>query len=682
MKKILLLVAIIATSTAVFGQCTTSDATDCVCEDGSNDCNLLPDITISWYALENYLDGPTEEEGIVYVTGSTPNIGHGSFTARGGDDDGYRWFVCDGDTFSIYDPYSDESFECPDGGVAQQIIFQRIYQKSGDDMTYFDRSMGPHTYHPNHGHNHFDEWGVFTLRIEDENEPDPRNWAVVGSGAKVGFCLMDYYSCGNGSANHHCKDENTIYEEGNTLLNNDFPNYQLGGGGYGCDMVEQGISSGYTDVYSEYLDGMWIDIPEGTCNGDYWIVYEVDPNDVVLEEDEENNWTAIPFTLTEQTEVGDPYAAINSQQAPIICEGGEITLTASPGINYTWSNGAETQSITVGAGTYSVEIESYCGTATSTDMVVSEISKPDAPTTTDDLVCVGESAMLSAVGDEIVWYDDDGNQVGNGNAFTTPILTETTSFYAADVNMTDGTVSTGAKPDNDGGGGYFSGDQYLKFNATQSFILQSVRVYADGDANRFIELRDNMGNLLESGVFFVEDGEQVVDLNFSVPVGNGFRITATGTAELYRNNAGVDYPYETSGVFTVTTSSAGDDYYYFFYDWVVEAGAGLCASDMTEAVAEVEICDGLDDNYDLNSNITVYPNPSNGEFTVDFLIPGTSDIQLDVVDMAGRVVYQKSFVKVYGEMQKQVKLTSVTEGIYVARFTIGNKQYFKSLSIK
>ena len=35
-------------------QCTTNDATDCECLDSNEvDCDLLPDITLSWYGLEN-----------------------------------------------------------------------------------------------------------------------------------------------------------------------------------------------------------------------------------------------------------------------------------------------------------------------------------------------------------------------------------------------------------------------------------------------------------------------------------------------------------------------------------------------------------------------------------------------------------------------------------------------------
>ena len=72
------------------------------------------------------------------------------------------------------------------------------------------------------------------------------------------------------------------------------------GSNYGCSAVEQGCSVGYTDIYSESLNGMFIDIPPGTCNGNYWIVYEIDPHNNFLEMDENNNYTLMPFTLTQQ----------------------------------------------------------------------------------------------------------------------------------------------------------------------------------------------------------------------------------------------------------------------------------------------------------------------------------------------------------------------------------------------
>ena len=58
----------------------------------------------------------------------------------------------------------------------------------------------------------------------------------------------------------------------NVLSQYDFPNYGLGGGSYGCSPISQGISSGYSNINGEYLDGMWLDVPVGTCNGNYIVI--------------------------------------------------------------------------------------------------------------------------------------------------------------------------------------------------------------------------------------------------------------------------------------------------------------------------------------------------------------------------------------------------------------------------
>jgi hypothetical protein len=84
-----------------------------------------------------------------------------------------------------------------------------------------------------------------TLRVQTA-DPNPLNWPIVGEGAKIGFCLMDYGQCGTGTGSTyygHCRDTNMYYNQGNVMLNSNFPNYGLGGGSYNCSVVEQGISS-------------------------------------------------------------------------------------------------------------------------------------------------------------------------------------------------------------------------------------------------------------------------------------------------------------------------------------------------------------------------------------------------------------------------------------------------------
>ena len=61
-------------------------------------------------------------------------------------------------------------------------------------------------------------------------------------------------------------------------------------------------------------------------------------------------------------------------------------------------------------------------------------------------------------------------------------------------------------------------------------------------------------------------------LNFDVPFGNDFQLGVSApNSGLYRNNSGVNYPYNIGDMISVTGSSAGNDYYYFYYNIEVEA---------------------------------------------------------------------------------------------------------------
>jgi hypothetical protein len=690
MKKVLLLVAFLAPFIAK-SQCTTTNATGCVCADGSsNDCDLLPDITISWFALQTYMSGPTEysqtgngvNDGRLRVTGSTPNIGYGSFTVRGEDNAGTKYFVCGTDT-TTFDPGI-----CADGNSPQQLLIQRIYHKNGNTMTYTDRWAGAMTYHPTHGHNHVNDWAYMTLRLEDPTEPDPRNWPIVGNGAKLGFCLMDYGTCPYYDG--HCRDVNTVNNQGTNLNTSGvFPNYGLGGGAYNCSPVEQGISVGYTDIYSEQLDGMWINIPPGTCNGDYWIVAEADRNNDFLESNEDNNYTAIPFTLTQQV-ASNPVANISSTLGSSICSGDNVTLTATTGLSYLWSNGATTQSITVSAsGTYTCDVTMYCGTPTASfTLSVDPIAGAPTSVSADQVICSGQSTTLSATGNSIHWFNSSMVEVGIGPTFTTPSLTGTTSFYAQDFSSVTPIADQVGPNDNSIGGGGILNDnsRYLIFDVAQPIIINSVKVFSTTTAgNRTIMVLDQGGNMVQGGTFFIDNtGEQIIPVNFSVPAGSDYEMRVTSTiVDLYRNNAGVTYPYvDGTGTVTITGSQAGAGFYYYFYDWQISVEGSQCPGPQAMITVNVDPCLGVDENTDMLSRMNIYPNPNDGLFTFNLDMPGTADFVLTVTDILGKNIYSKSQERITGMYSENIDLKGVDAGIYFATIQIEGKTYVKKVVIE
>jgi hypothetical protein len=141
-----------------------------------------------------------------------------------------------------------------------QQVFQRIYQEDRDKPR--DRLAGDFTYHPEHGHTHFDDFAAYRLRVMREDGGVGR---IAREGSKVSFCLTD-----------------------SDPVDTDLPGAPLGGEYDSCSTDVQGISVGWADVYSQSLDDQWIDVT-GLKSGEYWLEVVVDPANRILESNENNN---------------------------------------------------------------------------------------------------------------------------------------------------------------------------------------------------------------------------------------------------------------------------------------------------------------------------------------------------------------------------------------------------------
>lgn len=254
----------------------------CVCPGGADTCNLLPDITASALCIQQF---HTEYTDSLTYANATPNIGSGPIEIHGIDS-----CFCN-DTI----PVSCSDTICPDGSDIQHIVIQRIYQRIGSDtLAFYDRIAGKMSYHPVHGHLHVEDWADISLRTSTAN-PDATTWPIVGTSVKQSFCLVNFENCTN--AYGFCVDTNN-----SILTMADIPN--AGVGLYnGCNL-SQGIYPGYLDIYDESLNDP-IDLTN-ICNGNYYIVCIIDPNNHFLESNKNNNWVAVPITLTQQVLSVDP----------------------------------------------------------------------------------------------------------------------------------------------------------------------------------------------------------------------------------------------------------------------------------------------------------------------------------------------------------------------------------------
>lgn len=237
-------------------------------------------------------------------------------------------------------------------------------------------------------------------------------------------------------------------------------------------------------------------------------------------------------------------------------------------------------------GTYTVKLKSWniFGTDSLIRTSYLTIGLPVAPTATDAAICSGQTATISASGTgTIEWYDAQygGNLLFTGTSYTTPILTNSTDFYAQNSHIAGTSIYGGNQNSNTNGSIFTAATiHYLTFDAAEDCKLVSVEVNASTTGNRTISLRNSAGIVIQSAtVNIATTGVSRVTLNFDIPAGSSYQLAGPASPNLYRNNAGVSFPYDIPPV-SINGSSAGSSYYYFFYDWEVQP---YCTSARTTA---------------------------------------------------------------------------------------------------
>lgn len=206
-------------------------------------------------------------------------------------------------------------------------------------------------------------------------------------------------------------------------------------------------------------------------------------------------------------------------------------------------------------------------------------------------ICNGANTTLTAThnGDEVYWYNaaTDGTLLFTGNPYTTAALTATTSFWAESKKQVLGTATTGGAkltPTSTSGTTVNTGTAPwgLVFNATQSFVLNSVDVFLSSTTpgTLVIDLKNSNQEILQSWNISTPAGgsgsapvQFTVPLNYTVPVGNGYRLLAVSSPSMVRDLSSNSFPYFLGNVGSVAQGTINNSLtsnpgvYYFFYNW-------------------------------------------------------------------------------------------------------------------
>jgi Zn-dependent metalloprotease len=221
---------------------------------------------------------------------------------------------------------------------------------------------------------------------------------------------------------------------------------------------------------------------------------------------------------------------------------------------------------------YDWEVTTICRSGkVPVNITVNPISPPTLSQSSLTIPCGSTDSITATATNKVSWYDANDNLISTGGTFNIPPITSNTTFYARNETGS-APIFGGPATNNIGGGGFFGSDaRWLVFNVNQASQLKSVLVYAGSAGPRTIEYRDAGGNIQASTTVNLPAGQSRVALNFPLTPGNNQILAVSGNADLYRNNAGVNYPYNIGTYVTITASNANNpgNFYYFFYDWEV-----------------------------------------------------------------------------------------------------------------
>lgn len=165
--------------------------------------------------------------------------------------DGYVHNIGDGPLDVVGNP------QLPDG-MTQRVLENGEWSEVSNPTVRFE---------VDDGHNHF-----HLIEAVDYVLWDGAQDAQTAVGSKIGFCLVDSEQMEPGA-------DQSYSEEGDKFCEEDNP---------GATSLRMGISAGWRDIYDSTTTLQWVDISD-TVPGRYWIGAITDPNDEIVESNEDNN---------------------------------------------------------------------------------------------------------------------------------------------------------------------------------------------------------------------------------------------------------------------------------------------------------------------------------------------------------------------------------------------------------
>jgi hypothetical protein len=106
------------------------------------------------------------------------------------------------------------------------------------------------------------------------------------------------------------------------------------------------------------------------------------------------------------------------------------------------------------------------------------------------------------------------------------------------------------------------------------------------------------------------------------------------------------------------------------------------ASDPVSFTPCVGINTGVDESFNLNNNISVFPNPASENATVRFTVNDGGNYNLKLIDIVGRTVIEETDAAHAGDNSHLLNLIGIAKGVYTISITKGVDIYKTKMLVK
>ncbi len=317
------------------------------------------------------------------------------------------------------------------------------------------------------------------------------------------------------------------------------------------------------------------------------------------------------------------------------------------------------------------------------DIGADEFSALSTPFLGDDVsLCTGDSVMLSAGAptDAILWSTGDT---------TLSIWVSTPGTYDVSLNGVCGSGSDTIVVET-------AADVYTEFlvadtmwfctggSATlTSTMMADSYSWTGGSTNDTLVVTTGGTYTLDIADACGSGSESITIDEYSTPVAGFTSTTSFATAVFTNTTTGggnTTYDWDFGDGNSSTDTDPIHAYSNTITYTVTLTATNECGTDsFTDTVTLSTI--GLDDLF-LNGDVSVYPNPSKGEFTIDMTVLASSDITVEVENILGAIVYESTPGSVQGNYSENISLGNAPAGMYFVRVTAGKQQLVKKIVIE